>query len=362
MNDAELGRLADAVQTNCDIADAQHAGDMTLCIYLLQMREFYRWERGLPFGAALARDAVGAWIAAREDRWSALDGQAWLALPRGEAGGTDGTGFDAFDVDAVNAWLNPQGLHYGAGLVGVDRPVFFLAELAGRQQREGLEVHVSGRELARGLVAPPATLGSGDCGPIVLRQAALARWCWEKYEAYRLRPVVGSAFHAVVTAYGLEQDFEAGLQRCVAEQGETLVLHEIGEHRAGRLLGSPWGAMRMALPSRRADLHARAVRDHIADLSVTLPTLLDRGAAAAVHFWFANFDGVRQLLFPALDAAYADWVRGDGGAGLRRAAAAGVPHFTRLAQRALDLHAREGRAAGAAIESLLGAPAAVCAL
>ena len=35
-----LNRLVDAVQTNCHITDASHAADMTLCIYLLQMREF----------------------------------------------------------------------------------------------------------------------------------------------------------------------------------------------------------------------------------------------------------------------------------------------------------------------------------
>ncbi len=41
----ERARLARAVQTNCDIADAHHAADMTLCVYLLQMREYFRWER-----------------------------------------------------------------------------------------------------------------------------------------------------------------------------------------------------------------------------------------------------------------------------------------------------------------------------
>jgi hypothetical protein len=118
--------------------------------------------------------------------------------------------------------------------------------------------------------------------------------------------------------------------------------------------------MRLALPTRRADLHARAVRDHLADLGLTLPTLLDRGAAAAIHFWFANFDGVRSLLFPTLPEAYARWVRGDSGAALRRAAAGGVVHFTRLAQDALALHARGEARAGQDIERLLTAPSAVC--
>jgi hypothetical protein len=345
-----------AVQTNCHIADERHGGDLTLCIYLLQMREFYRWESGLTFGASLARDAVGAWIAEREKLWASLAEQDFVPLPCGP----DGALVDPFDVDAVNGRLRPRGLIYGAGLVGAERPVFFLAELRGFETRDGVDVVTAGRELARGLLAPPAMLGSGERGPIVLRQASLARWLWEKFEAYTLRPVSGTAFHAVVQAYGLDRNFEAALPRCVAEQSETLLLHELGEHQAGRLLGPQWALLRLGLPTRRADLYVRAVRDHLADLTVTLPTLLDRSAAAAIHFWFANFDGARSVLFPTLPESYALWVRGDGGAALRRAAAGGVEHFTRLAQDALALHAKGEAMAGQAIERLLTAPSAVC--
>lgn len=353
---AALSALTAAVQANCDIADARHAGELSMCQFLLQMREFYRWERGLAFGAPLARAAVGAWIAERERLWASLESQDFVPLPCGPGA----TSIDAFDVDAVNDRLRPRGLLYGAGLVGAERPVFFLAELRGHERRDALDVLTAGRELARGLLAPPAMLGGGERGPVVLRQASLARWCWEKYEAWTLRPVPGTAFHAVVQAYGLDRDFEAALPRCLAEQGETLLLHELGEHRAGRLLGPQWASMRLALPTRRADLYARAVRDHLADLGLTLPTLLDRGADAAIHFWFANFDGVRSLLFPALQEAYACWVHGDGGAALRRAADQGMTHFRRLAQAVLALHAEGDALSGQAIERLLTAPSAIC--
>ena len=78
-----------------------------------------------------------------------------------------------------------------------------------------------------------------------------------------------------------------------------MVLHELGEHRAGLRLGPDWRAMRLTLDSRRADGHARAVRDLLADLEVTLPTLLDRGADATLHAWFANFDGLPSCSAPA---------------------------------------------------------------
>jgi hypothetical protein len=356
MNAIERNRLVDAVQTNCHIADARHAADMTLCTYLLQMREFFRWEHSLAFGAALARPDVGAWIAERESLWSSLEQQAFVALPGSARTG----GWDPFDVAAVNEHLRPAGLLYGAGLVGAQRPVFFLAELHGQARREGVDVLSAGRELARGLVAPPAVLSGGAGGGIVLRRDSLARWCWEKFEAFTLRRRPGSPFHEVVEAYGFERDFDAALARCVDEQAETLVLHELGEHRAGLWLEPGWAEMRLALPSRRAELYARAVRDHLADLSVTLPALLERGAAAPIHFWFANHEGVREALYPSLQIGYEAWRHGDGGRALRQAIERGAAHFTRLARQALDLHHGDAAGKGAAIERLLTAPDAVC--
>ncbi len=41
--------LISQVQHNCDISDANHAGNYTLCIYLLKMREYYRWIHALDF-------------------------------------------------------------------------------------------------------------------------------------------------------------------------------------------------------------------------------------------------------------------------------------------------------------------------
>ncbi|MBL0087341.1 MAG: hypothetical protein IPP44_11795 [Ideonella sp.] len=356
MNADPMPGLIAAVQTNCHIADARHAADLTLCTYLLQMREFHRWERGLAFGAALPRDEVGAWIAEREALWADLEEQAFQPLPV-----TGRAPIDPFDVAAVNALLAPLGLLYGAGLVGAQRPVFFLAERHGQHWREGLEVQIAGRELARGLMAPPAALDSSrEPAAIVLRRESLARWGWEKFEAFSLRRSPGSPFQAVVQAYALDDGFDAALPRWLDDFSEAVILHELGEHRAGQRLGPRWAEMRLSLPGRRADLYARALRDHLADLGVTLPTLLDRGAEASIHVWFAGLDGVRELLYPGLKDAYHAWQHGDGGAALRRAARAGQAHFEALAQQALALHRCDGDHAGPAIEALLTAPQGVC--
>ncbi len=347
-------RLVDAVQTNCHIADARQAADLPLCIYLLQMRELYRWERGLPFGARLDRDAVGAWLTQREALWATLEQRPYVALPIGDRL------FDPLDAERLNTELAPLGLVYGAGLEAANRQAFFLARLEQQRKRDnGVWLQVCGQEHARGLFAPPAALAGGRT--VVLRRESLARWLWEKFEAFSLRRADGP-FKALADAYGLCDDdaFVAALPRLVDELSETLVLHELGEHRAGQVLGPGWAAMRLALRQRRTELHVRAVRDHIADLAVTLPTLLDRGAETALHFWFANFDGMREQLFPSLPAAYAAWREGDAGQALRHAADAGARHFRELAGRVLVLHEHLGCDAEQAIDRLLTAPDAVC--
>lgn len=346
--------LIAAVQTNCHIADARHAADLSLCVYLLQMREFFRWEQGLAFGVAVDRAAVGQWLAERETLWSQIESRPWLALPIGERE------FDANDVDAVNAELAPQGLVYGAGLAGAGRPTCFLAALHAQQPRQGLLLQVCGREYARGLFAPPAALVGGRA--IVLRRESLARWLWEKFEAFDVRRADG-AFKALLQASGQrdDADFSAALPRLVDDLSETLVLHELGEYRAAQWLEPGWAAMRLALEQRRTDVRVRAVRDHLADLEVTLPVLVERNDAAALHFWFANYDGVREQLFPALTQAYTAWRGGDAGRLLLKAARSGAAHFRALAEQVLLLHRQLGRQAGPAIDRLLTGPLAVCA-
>ncbi len=68
-----LGQLVNTVQKNCHISDARHAGDFTLCIFLLKMREFYRWEHDIPFANNLPKDEVGEWLQEREGMWSDLE-------------------------------------------------------------------------------------------------------------------------------------------------------------------------------------------------------------------------------------------------------------------------------------------------
>ena len=337
-----IGGLIEAVQRNCHIADARHARDMTLCNYLLEMREFFRWEHGLALDVAPPRQEVAHWLTEREAFWEAIADEDFGAVPVAAAR------FEPFAVAAVNRAVQPLGLVYGAGIGRSGRAHFFLGRLASSEDIDGLHVVVSACEYARDLAAIPAAL-QGDT--VVVRREALRQWLWEKAETWGVKRAPGPMRRAL-EAQGYFDDGPAALERMAAAEIATLVLHERGEHAAGRILGPAWEEMLAGLRQRRAEVLARAVRDHWADCLVTLPALIERGAWASLHFWFANLDGMRLLLFPRLAAAGETWAASGDPAAVLAAAAAGAEHWRRVAERLLDLHRRLGAAADQEIAAL----------
>lgn len=316
--------LVAAVRSNCLLSDARYAQEQVLCNYLLAMREYYRWERALPMDAEPPRSEVLRWISERESQWEALPAEAdWTPIPleRGAA--------DAFDAGAVNAELLSAGLVYGAARGRFGKPHFFLGELARRERRDGVEVLESGREFARDIDAAPASLQGGT---IFLRREAFERWLWLRAEAWESQENA-AAMGAALAAYGFGHGRAPALARMAEGERETLILHELGELAAGRLLGPAWERFMDGLADRRAELAARAVRDLLADCLVTLPSLIEREATVSLHFWFASFGGLRRTLFPQLVQARASWTEGATPRALRAAIGAGRDHWERVARQ-----------------------------
>jgi hypothetical protein len=352
MNSQQLNILADTVQHNCHISDARHGADYSLCIYLMKMREYYRWEQRLPYGAALEKDAVGAWLQAREQLWEDLEDAALVPLS------IDGQAFDPYDADGINQALAPHGLVYSGGLGNRAKPHFFLAELEQREDSGGYEVFVAASEYARDLTAPPAmTRGSS----IFLRRESLSRMLWEKLEGWRWsRPdnALGRAF----ACYDFDADLEGSLAAMTDREIDNALMHEQGECQAGQILGDDaWNAMLLDLAQTPAELMARAVRDHLADCLVTLPRIADKLDAdadvgkgvAALHFYLGNLTDMRKSIFPALADAYAGWLADGGIASLREVAERGRGHWQRLGLDMIALHRAAGAEAAGRIRALV---------
>jgi hypothetical protein len=346
---ADFPQLVQSVQRNCHVADARHAREMTLCNYLLEMREFYRWEHEVPLARALPRQELGTWISEREALWDGMQAEDLEPLRVGERS------YTAFDVDAINAALVPQGLVYGGGYGRFGKPHFFLAQLERHEQRQGLKLLVSGCEYARDISAPPASLLDGM---VFLRRDALRRWLWEKVEIWGVRKADG-ALKSALECYGFATDAAAGFERMVEREAETLILHELGEAMAAPLLGTAWQDLIAALKDRRAEMVARAVRDNLADCLSTLPRLIEREAACSIHFHFTNLEGARSKLFPLLGLAYQRWCETGNLAPLREAAYAGSAHWHQAALSLLRAHRADPAAAEETIAALVDDPAAM---
>lgn len=336
MPHAELLSLVDAVQRNCDLADARHAREKSMCTYLLDMREHYRWAAALPLGTPPDRALLSDWIAQRERRWDHLtpgDSESFSRLPLGD-------GLDPFDEPNANLQLAEHGLVYGAGIGLFGAPLFFLAAKESEQSREGAQVIISGREWARGVAAPPATSRGKT---VIVRLDALRRWLWTRVEAGS-RSGGENAFAAALRSYRVTDDAADTVERMARGETETLILHELGELRAGALLGADWEDM-LAASDRRTELLLRALRDVLADCLVTLPELVAHDGDASLLFWFATFDGMRRQLAPELAAAYCSESNRVDRATLASAVRSSEIHWRERARDLLALWQRDGSAA-----------------
>ena len=337
-----LPALIAAVQRNCDISDARHAGEYGMCTFLLKMREYYRWEHDLPLTRSLPREELGDWLNTREQLWNGIEAENFVSLPlaRGE--------LDPFAA-AANRELLPQGYVYSAGYGRFQKPLFFLGRLLRIEQRAGFTVLVSSCEYARELAAPPAMLQGHT---IFLRQESVRRYLWEKIEEWQWRKQ-DNIMSRALASYNFMTDTEAALERMAENEMETMILHEVGEAMAGELLGGHWREMVASVARSKAEPIARSVRDLLADCISTLPTLLDRGNLPALHFYFATFDAQRRQLFPQAMRAYEQYLKHGDLSQLRQAVHEGKDYWLAVARTLLAHFPTDPATCRAAIEALL---------
>ena len=346
MNDTssnEFRRLRASVQRNCHLADAEHARDYSLCVYLLKMREYYRWEKGLALTEAISGDDVGDWVMGREQLWDTMEEQEFDSIPVGAER------FDPFDEVGINGAIEDAGLVYSSGLGRFRQPHFFLARLESVRRLDNLTVYVSAGEYARDLTAPPAmALGRR----IFVRRESLRRSLWELADESRWSKGTGPMTRALA-CYGDDADIEKVIDRMADGEVDTLTWHEMGEVQAGENLDPRWAEMLVTITGVKTEICVRAVRDHLADCLVTLPALLKRGEPAPIHLYFANLRGMRKELFPRLVEAYDRWLC-DGALGELRDLLPGARvHWQRVADAMLAVFDDGPQDLGTAIDELI---------
>lgn len=319
--------LCKSVQHNCNIADARNAGDYTLCVYLLKMREYFRWERGYSCAAKLPQEEIGQWLREREDLWESLEDQDFQKLS------IDQTEIDPFDSESINRLLVAKGQVYSAGYGANGKPHFFLGTLERRESFNGHTILVAADECARDLTAPPA-MSLFDT--IFIRRESLRRFLWEKVQEWRWNEHPNAMARALAH-YPFDEDLEKALDLMTDHELEAVLLHEIGEIQAEHELGPNWRNLLAQLPRSRSELLLRAVRDHLADAISTLPELIRREDEASLHFYMANLSAIRKDLFPSFVVAYEEWRNSGNLNALRSLMPKAKSHWSGLARRVLKI-------------------------
>lgn len=293
----DLLALKNTVQKNCHIADANGAGDYTLCIYLLKMREYFRWENGFNYKDALDKKEVGSWLRKREQLWDSVQEQEYESLL------VNNELCDPFESNKINQYLLPHKLIYSGGFGRNVRAHFFLGVLEKHILHEDYEILIVADEYARDLTAPPA-MSQGKT--IYIRKEAFHRLIWEKYEQW-LWNTPDNAFAKAISFYPFETNHELALEQMTAHELDYVVAHEIGEVEAHKELGAGWEQLLQNIQHPKLELLLRAIRDLYADSISTLPKIIQQGDEASLYFYIGNLSYLRKDLYPKLLASYEQW-------------------------------------------------------
>lgn len=326
MND-ETKKLVKTVQHNCHIADARHAGDYTLCVYLLKMREMYRWEQGIDFKTQLTTDDVGDWLTEREGVWDEVEAQDYKPLI------IEDTSYEPFQNELINQLIDNNNLVYNAGLGIRCRPHFFLGELEEKIEYDDFTIYISGREYARDMAAPAAMAQENR---VFIRRESLRRVIWEILDDARVSGLDNPLTRAM-QFYNFDTDIEKALDAMTNAEIDYVIQHEIGEVKAGKILGEKWNQVLASFTRTQAEIMLRAVRDHLADAMTTLPLLLEKAESASIHFYFGNMTAMRKHLAPGYIRAYESWCNNGDLSELKRVADKAQTFWQTLAQDVLNV-------------------------
>lgn len=291
---ADLAAIQQAVQHNCAISDARYSRDYSLCIYLLRLREFFRWQNHIPFGIGIDQKSLGIWVSDTESHWDEIEETDFQPLV------IEGQTFDPFDSDSINQKLLGGGLFYSAGLGRLGQPHFILAKLSAQSTTKKYSCVELGEELARDTIALPAVAQDKT---IIIRHECFTQLIWQMFDEWNIKKADGP-MKRLAGYYNLKlnDQLPAAIDIAAHDLGTVLVRHETGEIAAGEILGAEYQWMTYAFHGKPGEMQIRAVRDLLADALSTWPHIAQSGITDSddtplLDFWLAGLNGYREKIF-----------------------------------------------------------------
>jgi hypothetical protein len=333
----DVVQLSRQIQANCNIADVNSGGLYSLCGFLLRLRDLYKWEHGLAPWQEPEPASLLEWVEARETLWEGIATDAFALLTVGDAS------FEPFDIEAINARLQPAGLVYGAGYVGGMKPSFFLAELKESRRLGELQVDIVERELARDLFMTPA-MRQGN--RILARRSAMLFFLWD--QVLEMRPSTKNALLYAFQHYGLDAE---AIRRAPAELGpelyrvaeaelETWIYHEIGEVHESAFDGHLWHEIVATYASSQVEIFARIIKDLLADTHARglLGHIVQGRLRASLGFYIAFMRSFTRLVFPEILKAFGEFRSTNDWSIIEEARQRGHAKVSGLARTLSELH------------------------
>ncbi|MBI4775859.1 MAG: hypothetical protein HY788_17085 [Deltaproteobacteria bacterium] len=307
MKQDQIGDLTLQVQRNCDISDAQYAGALSLCSFLLLVRNFYKWEQGHPPWQEEDSQVVMGWIDERETLWESVVEASYQDLV------LSGEHMDPFDLERVNDAMKPHGLLYGAGYAYGLKPTFFLGRMERRERLDGLNLCFVGRELARDMIGSPALRQGSN---IYIRRQCAGFYLWDKtFERLAAKkPAIMYALRrqGIVDLDGLRRNLDALVEVHLG----IMLHHEIGESRLDEF-DATFKEILTAFPMSPIEKFVRSLRDVMADTHPdgTVAYIVRQKDETALALYAAFIDGFPRVLYPEIVSGFCefsdsgDWTR-----------------------------------------------------
>jgi hypothetical protein len=296
----EMDDIAAQVQRNCTISDSRYAGNYSVCGLALRLRDLYKWEKGLEPWVEEESSVLLEWIGRKEEEWETLTGADLAEIT------IQGTRYPPFDLEEINALLEPRGFYYGAGFVHGLKPTFFLAHLENtREEEDGVTVLFLGRELARDLLTLPA-MTQNDC--ILVRKESARLFLWN--QVFFVKNSGRDALQFALKAYGITDHDPASLQRNLNrisdDELETYVHHEMGEIREGSFDRSVWRELLSVFPHTPVEIVVRTLKDILAETGKfgSISHIIRQKKASSLGLYAAFLDGLKKEMFSELPPAF----------------------------------------------------------
>ena len=334
--DSRIEGLRQQVMANCHRSDAQFAGSFSLCGLLLRLRDFYKWEKGLPPWIEPDSPEVLSWIESRENLWEEVADEELQPLS------WNGLKIEPFDIDPINEILLEHGLYYGAGYAAFMKPSFFLGQVSGLQRLGDYQViHIRG-ELARDLFTAPAQ---------TRENVILARW--RPAAAYLWDAILNTgdsrrrAMSLTLKVYGLNREdikkapqvWTDRFKAMIEAEIECYVRHEYGELTDRIFAHDQWRAIVGGHPHSRIELLARTIKDLLADTGENgrLSYIIENRREGSLGIFMAQHDGLASRIFSEIIPVFSRYLEDRDWTELEEACQSGLKKAAHMAKELMDL-------------------------